>query len=242
MEIILLAGGRCRPDLKELSGCDWRCDLPAQGGTMLEIAVSALSPFGNLVVVGPRPVEGAKLAEPGSSFPQSLERGLEHVTSDEIIIATCDMPWLTKDSVEGFLDRVPPEAELGYPIISEDECLARYPGLPRTAVSIKEGRFTGGNLVWGKTEALKKLTPWLDRAYELRKSPIALGGMLGWDLLGRLAFGRIAPNTLTIDYMEQRISRAIGVKVKGVICPYPEIGTDIDSAEQYKFMLTLQNR
>lgn len=242
MEIILLAGGRCKPDLKELSGCDWRCDLPANGGTMMEIAVKALAPFGGLVVVGPHPLEGAKLAEPGGSFPESLERGLSLVESDEIIIATCDMPWLTHQAVEGFLERVPSNAELGYPIISEEECLARYPGLPRTAVSIREGRFTGGNLIWGKTSALKKLTPWLDRAYQLRKSPIALGGMLGWDLLGRLAFGKIAPKTLTIDYMEKRISRAIGVDVKGVICPYPEIGTDIDSAEQYKFMLTLQNR
>lgn len=240
MEIILLAGGKCRRDLKELSGCDWRCDLPTKDRTMMEVAVEALSPFGGLVIVGPHGVEGAKLAEPGGTFPQSLERGLELVTSDEIIIATCDMPWLTQESVSGFLERVPKDAELGYPIISEAECLARYPGLPRTAVSIKEGRFTGGNLIWGKTDAMKRLTPWLDKAYELRKSPVALGGLVGWDLLGRLAFGRLAPKSLSISYLERRIGQAFGIKVRGVVCPYPEIGTDIDTAEQYKVMLSLQ--
>ena len=240
MEVILLAGGKCKPDLKELSGCEWRCDLPTKGSTMMDVAVEALAPYGDLVVVGPHAPLGAKKAEPGGSFPQSLERGLELVTSDEIIIATCDMPWLTRESVSGFLEKIPKDAELGYPIISEAECLARFPGLPRTAVSIREGRFTGGNLIWGKTAAMRKLTPWLDRAYELRKSPVALGGMIGWDLLGRLAFGRLAPKTLTIDYMERRITRSIGVQVRGVICPYPEIGTDIDSAEQYKVMLALQ--
>lgn len=240
MEVILLAGGRCRPDLKELSGCEWRCDLPTNGRTMMEVAVEALSPFGSLVVVGPHAPVGAKQADPGVTFPQSLERGLELVTSDEIIIATCDMPWLTRDSVSGFLEKIPKDAELGYPIIPESECLARFPGLPRTAVSIREGRFTGGNLIWGKTDALRKLTPWLETAYDLRKNPVALGGMIGWDLLGRLAFGKIAPKTLTIDYMERRITKSIGVQVRGVACSYPEIGTDIDSAEQYKIMLTLQ--
>lgn len=240
MQSIILAGGRCKPDLRELSGCEWRADLTIEGRTMLDVAVDALQPFGDLIVVGPKMVPGAIQAEAGTTFPGSLMRGLEKVTSDEILIATSDMPWIARESVEGFLSRRPEGCDLAYPILLAQECLDRYPGLPRTSVALKEGRFTGGNLIWAKTSAMKKLAPWMERAYEARKSPLALGRMIGWDLLSRMALGRISPQSLSISYLEKRVSHTLGITVKAVPCPYPEIGTDIDSAEQYQIMLSLQ--
>lgn len=241
MQAIILAGGRCKPDLKEISGCEWRGDLTIDGRTMLDVAADALRPFGGLIVVGPRPLPDALHSEPGSSFPGSLQKGLELVTDEEVIIATSDMPWLTKESVKGFLARRPDGCDLAYPILLAQDCLDRYPGLPRTSVALREGKYTGGNLIWAKTKAVKILAPWMERAYEARKSPLALGRMIGWDLLSRMAIGKVSPQTLSIGYLERRVSHTLGIEVKAVSCPFPEIGTDIDSAEQYEVMLSLQN-
>lgn len=240
MQAIILAGGRCKPDLQQISGCEWRGDLTIDGRTMLDVAAEALSAQGELIVVGPRSLPGALHAEPGNSFPSSLQKGLELVTAEDVLIATSDMPWLTKESVEGFLARRPEGCDLAYPILLAQDCLDRYPGLPRTSVALKEGRFTGGNLIWAKAEAVRILAPWMEKAYESRKSPLALGRMIGWDLLSRMAIGKVSPQTLSITYLERRVSHTLGIKVRAVPCPFPEIGTDIDSAEQYQVMLSLQ--
>lgn len=240
MDVVILAGGRCKEDLRALSGQEWRCDLTLDGRTFLDIALDAVERLGEIIIVGPHGTRGLSPAPPGASFVGSVQSGLGRVTSEDCLIVTCDMPWISREAVTGFLDRVPEGAEIGYPIVRVEDCEARFPSLSRTAVRLKEGRFTGGNLAWVKTEPMRGAVEVLDRAYQARKSPVALAGLVGWDLLARLAWSKAAPSSLPIGWVEQRVSRFLGAEARAVPCPFPEIGTDIDSADQYRVMLELQ--
>jgi CTP:molybdopterin cytidylyltransferase MocA len=240
VDVVILAGGRCKEDLRNLSGEDWRCDLTLYGRTFLDITLDAVEGLGEVVIVGPHGSRGLAPAPPGDSFVGSVQAGLDRVTSEDCLIVTCDMPWISREAVAGFMERVPEGAEIGYPIVRVEDCEARFPSLSRTAVRVKEGRFTGGNLAWVRTEPMRRAVKVLDRAYQARKSPLALAGLVGWDLVVRLAWSKAAPSSLSLDWVEQRISRFLGAEARAVPCPFPEIGTDIDSADQYKVMLELQ--
>lgn len=240
MDILILAGGRCRPDLAEASGAEWRCDIPLGSQTFLERTIEAAAGLGSLVVVGPRPVPDARIAEPGEGFVQSLTAGLAQCQAPDVLVVTADMPWISRESLEGFLERRPQNAELAYPIVRAEDCERRFPGLPRTSVALKEGRFTGGNAAWATRIALAKVAPVIEKAYRLRKSPLGLGSMIGWDLVFKLLLSRLSPSVLPISEVEAKAGRFLGVRVGAVLCPHPEIGADIDSAEQYRIMQALQ--
>jgi hypothetical protein len=240
MDVLILAGGKCRPNLAQGSGCEWRADLMRGDRTFLQITLDAVKGLGVPILVGPVQTPDALWVRPGETFSASLRNGLERVVADHVLVTTADMPWLTKEAVEGFLQRVDEADDLTYPIIRADDCTRRYPGLSRTSVQLKEGRFTGGNLILARTESLRRALPIVDQGYRSRKSPLALAKMIGLGTAARLALGFIVPGALTVPYLESRVSRLLRCQVRGQICPFPELGADIDSHEQYQIMKELE--
>jgi hypothetical protein len=63
----------------------------------------------------------------------------------------------------------------------------------------------------------------LTEAFAARKHPLRLCTMLGWGFLLRLVVGR-----LSLDQVVDRAERLLGVKVRVVETPYPEVGFDVD--------------
>lgn len=233
MDVLILAGARCREDLREAAGVQYRCDAAVGGRTMLDAAFTAASHVGPVVVVGPRAPDGAVLAPPGASMVESLRSGLAHVRSEALLVVTADLPFLAAAHVDRFLAAVPGDADLAYPVVSVEACSARFPGIARTGVRLREGKFTGGNIFFARRVALEGALKWIEAAYAARKSPVQLAAMLGPAALARLAASRLAPGLLTLGWAEALASQKLGCSVRAVACPDPEVATDVDSAAHF---------
>lgn len=243
-DVVILAGGRCSAEMRALTGCEFRADIPLLNGeTCLDRTRRVLSRFGEPLVIGGRVGSAPRQAPGGDSFVESFATANSLVRGRRYLLVTVDLPLLTESAVNDFVARCDPEIALSYPIVPAAECEAQLPGMKRTTLKLREGHFTGGNLAMIDAPAVKEATAILQRAYSARKSPVALAGIVGVDTLFRVLLSKVLPMTLSVSYLEQRVGKMLRIPVKAVVTHAAEIGADLDSADQYQvFLRALENR
>lgn len=240
MDVVVLAGGGASPEMRAEVGVETRAELPVGGLPMLDRVLEAVRHLGDPIVVGGPERPGVRAVEAGPSFLASLEAGLDAVRTEQFLLVTADLPFLSREAVDDFLDRCDREAIFNYPVIRAEDALRRFPGMQRTTANIREGRFTGGNIALVHTRKIRQALPRMEEAYALRKKPLRLAGMVGWGTLVRLAIGQVLPGTLPAKVLVDAVSRSLGAPVHAVFSPFPELGADIDDLDQYRAITTLQ--
>jgi CTP:molybdopterin cytidylyltransferase MocA len=219
------------------------CRLEVAGRPLAAWVVAALkgvSGMRRVAVVGAGDWPGALAVEPGGSIVENLRRGVAALGSaegwppggspgawagEEMVIAAGDAPLLTPGAVERFAAACRAAgADIGYPVVPRAACEARFPGVRRTYVRLREGEFTGGNCFFLTPAAVEPAVHWLDRVYRARKRPLRLARLLGLGLVLRLALGRAS-----MREAERVAGRLLGLRARGIVCADdPEIGVDVD--------------
>ncbi len=153
----------------------------------------------------------------------NLEAGLRALGEQRrVLVATADVPLISGAMLRDVLDAAP-EAGLVYPIVRREVCEAAFPGVKRTYVKLKEGRFTGGNVFLLDPALALRFLPKIEQLLAQRKRPLALAGLIGWPVLVRLLTGR-----LSLSELERRVSAILGAPVRALISEHAAIGTDVD--------------
>ena len=243
VNVVVLAGGKNNAEMQEVTGVENRALTPLGDRTMLDYVTSALRDapsVGGIFVVGDVP-EGDKYqtVAGGETLLDNLMAGLNAAQAKEplerVLVSTSDIPFLTSESVEDFINRAAESGgDLCCSYVPVSLCHAKYPDLKRTAIKVKEGRMTLGNLMLVNPRYLLAHQETISRAYAARKSPLQIAQMLGYGLLARLVLAQfISPSLLTLSALEQSVSRLLGhgARAVGIESEYPEIGTDIDRPE-----------
>jgi hypothetical protein len=202
--------------------------VPYRGRPMAEWVLEALAGAGlSAIYVGENPglSPPPRLTLPDQgSLLANLEAALAQVEG-RVLVATADLPHLTPEAVRFVLERAP-EAALVYPIVPKERVEARFPGNRRTYARLREGTFTGGNLLLLDKPLFFRALPLAKEVVALRKRPLALARRIGWDILLKLLLGR-----LSLGELEARARRLLGVEARALITPYPEVGVDVDREE-----------
>jgi molybdopterin-guanine dinucleotide biosynthesis protein A len=199
-------------------------------------AVRAAPSIGRIVAVGDLPQTlGCTIAPGGRTILESIRNGTEALGGDSFLLVSADIPFLTPDAVEDVCRKsVESGAWFCYSIIPMSACEAAFPGVKRTAVRIREGYFTGGNITYLHRQFLEENWARVEAAHAARKSPLRLAAMLGPGMTLRLLIGWLAPSTLSLGYLEKKASRMLGAPVKAIITEHASVGTDIDSIEHWQ--------
>lgn len=207
--------------------------LPVGSRPIIAWVVEALLASGRirrLVVAGPPELASAlppdvTLVPAGRTAVDSALNGAAAFPEAEwLLLVTADIPLLKPEAVRDFLDRCRERpADFYYPIVSRECNEASYPGVERTYVRLRDGTFTGGNMVLIKTSALLTCARRGRELVRLRKSPLALSRLIGLKFIIKFLTHR-----LTIAEAEKHFSRLLGARGVGIISPYPEIGIDVD--------------
>lgn len=235
MDVVILAGGKCTPELEALGGTPYRAMLPFHGRPMVEIVRNATSFLGPPIIVGGPPGMSDRQTTPGETFIESLNLGLNEVKTKTFLLATSDLPFITEVAIKDFIDRCTDNATIYYPIINVNTIIdPRYVGLKRTTLRLQEGRFTGGNIAIINADLIRKVLPLMQQAYDARKSPVQLAKMIGLETLAQVLIGQVCPQVLSIKKLERAIERFLKEPVKAIVTPYAEVGIDVDNAEHYK--------
>ncbi len=235
MDALVLGGGR-GDGLARAYGVPSKAFLPLAGRPMASWVLAALREGGvrRVAFVGPGepldPEPDLRLADTGDLLG-NVAAGLEALAGDRpVLVATADVPLLSPEAVGYFLENAP-EAALVYPIVPKERVEARFPGMKRTYARLREGTFTGGNLVVLDPGLFKKALPLARKVVRHRKNPLALAGLFGLGTILKLLLGR-----LSVAELEARGGKILGVPVRAMVVPYPEIGVDVDKPEDVKMV------
>ncbi len=240
MDAVILAGALNSGALRTVSQAQYEAEIEIDGQPMIDYVIDALCSvreIKKIVVVGSKSISAKANAKKvlfvqhGTSMVESLFNGLEVLEALEpVLIVTSDIPLITKEALEDFLVRCDKNsADLYYSFVSKTVNEAKYPQVQRTYVRLKEGTFTGGNLVLLTPHVLKDQREILEKAVALRKKPVQLCRLLGWRCFLKLLTGK-----LTIANIEQRVRTVFDLVVAGIISPYPEVGIDVDKPSDLK--------
>jgi GTP:adenosylcobinamide-phosphate guanylyltransferase len=239
MSAVVLAGGKASEEIQKLTGVTNRALVPIGGRPMLDYVVDALhasDTVDDVYVVGDVPSSSryTQIADQGSLL-DNLMAGLNAAGTESALVATSDIPFITAAAIDDFVTQASArKVDIAYPIVEMGAYRQRFGDMKRTTVRLREGEFTGGNVMLLRTEFVTRQPEHIRQAYAARKDVLKLGMLLGPGLLVRLIVSQaIAPSVLSLPMIESAAARVLGegTKVAAVITRFPEIGTDVDKPE-----------
>ena len=241
-DALVIAGGKNDGALKDYSDKEYESLIEIAGKPMVQHvlnAVEGVDEIENVVMVGPEELnkvsnKNYNILKPEGTLVDNIKRGIEALNEEHyIIILTSDIPLVTSSIIKDFIKSCQQEKEhdFFYPLISKENNLKMYPEVERTYVHLKEGIFTGGNVVMVSPSIIQGPLDWYDKLLSLRKKPFKMSQMLGFKIIIKFIFRQ-----LTIPELEKKVSEMIGHKCKALIVDYPEIGFDVDKPSDLKMM------
>jgi GTP:adenosylcobinamide-phosphate guanylyltransferase len=231
----VLAAGEDHARLERMSGTPYRALIDVAGQPMVQRVLAALrgaTRVGRIAVVAPNQVQerlpagAADLAlAPGATLLDNVMRGISALADGKMVLFVhADAPLVTAEAIDDFLTQAEPlEPDLAYAIVSKREIDKRFPAQHRTYAHLREGSFTGTNVVLVNADFILRHQALVRDFYKHRKNPLRLAGLLGPGLALRLLTG-----TLSIAHLEHRITQALGGKARAIISRYPELAFDVD--------------
>jgi len=205
-------------------------------------ALRAADPGAPISAVGDVPeVPGCTHIPDQGDFVGNLLAGISaHASAECVLVSSADLPFLTGPVVAAFVREsltlaATRRANIVYPIVPVSDCYARYPGIKRTAIKVREGEFTGGNMMLVSPAFLLQKKELLARTYAARKNPFRLAAMLGLGTVARLVISQVvAPNVLPLSLLEMRVGALLGGTAVALVSRSPEIATDVDRPSDFE--------
>lgn len=214
-----------------------------KGRPLVEYTVKALKSsemIDYILVVGNKnaltPIIGNsvdKIIEQENDILDNLIKSMYYFNDEEnVIAATCDIPLITPDSINYFINNaLNLKVDLCYPIIEKSVYMAKYPDVRRTYAVLKDGEFTGGNLIMINPRKIRTAENQIRFLINNRKNPLKMTRALGILITIQLLLKQ-----LTIKKIETYIQKRFDMKGRALIIPYPEVGSDIDDAGDIKIL------
>ena len=167
----------------------------------------------------------------GSIF-DNLIKALEFFQDEyQVLVITSDIPLIKSYMIEEFLSKCDKDAVFCYSFVKKEDSERLFPKAHRTYIKLKEGSFTGGNVVLVNPSCILKNKALLQKVVSNRKNPFNLAKVIGWDIMIKFFLGSVDIFTL-----ELKVSKALGGKAQAVPVDYPEVGFDIDNQIQLTFV------
>ncbi|MBE7436822.1 MAG: NTP transferase domain-containing protein [Spirochaetales bacterium] len=246
MDAIVLAAGKPGPSapLYALTRGDPKALLKVGGQTMLERVVSALADapsIQRIYIVGleyssrsGRPI--TCLADQGGLFSNGMyalkRAAADQPSAGQFLITSSDIPALRAEMVEWLIGQARGyDDDIFYNVISKEIMERRYPGSGRTYVRLKGQEVCGGDLIVVSARMIKEKEDLWRGLFAARKNPFRLAALIGIRTLILFLFRQ-----LTLDAAVAAVSSRLGIRGRVLLCPFAEMGMDIDKPDQLKIL------
>jgi hypothetical protein len=195
-----------------------------------------------VIIIGLGPESGltcgkpvAYLPDQGSAVANALagtERALQQrPETTYVLLTSCDVPAVTAEMIDWRVEvGLAAGADFDYVAIERRLMEQRFPGSRRTYTPLRGTQVCGGDINMAHVR-LAKNAAFVERLAAARKSPLRMASLIGWNVL--LLF---LLRQLTIERGEQLVSRNLGIPTRVHLCPYAELGMDVDKPHQLEML------
>jgi molybdopterin-guanine dinucleotide biosynthesis protein A len=206
--------------------------LEIGGRRLLDAVLEALWASGvveQVSVVAPRALFDVHAAvdvwiEDRGSDADNVMAALEAIPAGRLVLCASDLAFIRGSHVKDFLQRIPDDADIAYPVFTREEFLTVFPGGRTAFARVGNTWWTGGSLCLLQAEAALAHANLVCRAFRARKSLLRLATMLGPRLLVRHLAGSLTPEDVAA-----RVGDLTGWRALAVRGADPALAFDCDS-------------
>lgn len=248
MDAILLAGGVPAPGspLYPYTEGKNKATLEIGGKPMLQWVLAALEKadtIDSIVIVGCEDMQeelnSSKIIsfQPATddiilNFQRGADAILEHnPRSDCVAVVSSDIPFITPEGINWIINTsLKSKEDIYYCVIDQRQMEKRFPDSGRSYIKLRDMNVCGGDLSIINLGLYKSREDFWRKIFQARKSYLHQAALIGFDILILLLLRR-----LTFNDLVKKVTRRLKITGQGLICPYAELGMDIDKPHQLEF-------
>ena len=246
MDAIVTAGGR--PEANEplylLTQGQPKAQLDFLGKPMIQWVLDALGnsdQVGSIVVVGLPVFNELPCAKPlimvedHGGIIENLHAGVMALVelkpqTQRVLTVSSDIPGITTEMINWLVQHVEEsQHDIYYNVLTRQVMEAAFPASRRTYIRLKDMEVCGGDMNAIDVSLFTAEKPVWGRVVEARKSPLKQAALMGYDTLLLLLLRQ-----LSLAEAERKVSRQLGIRGRALVCPFAEIGMDVDKPHQYE--------
>jgi GTP:adenosylcobinamide-phosphate guanylyltransferase len=249
MDAIVTAGGIPLPEepLYPATRGQSKAMVDLAGKPMIQWVLDALTDaktVDNVIIVGLTEKMGVECGKKmyfvsnQGKMVENLQAGARKVKeinpeAEHVLLVSSDIPGITGEMVDWVVNTdMQTDMDVYYHVIQREVMEKRYPGCKRTWTHLKDMEVCGGDMNVGRIGLLlSEDTDIWHKITDARKSPMKQAALVGWDTAFLLLTGR-----LTLEKAETNIMKRLEITGKAIVCPYAEVGMDVDKLFQLEIM------
>ncbi len=153
---------------------------------------------------------------------------------DHVLFVSADIPAITGEMVDWVVNTaMQTKEDVYYNVIQREVMEERFPDSKRTYTRLKDMQVCGGDMNVARVKlvlAEDENGIW-DKIADSRKNPLKQAALIGFDTLFLLLFRQ-----LTLEKAIEKIKTKLEITGRAIVCPYAEIGMDIDKPHQLEIL------
>lgn len=248
MDALVTAGGIPDPEdpLYEYTRGAPKALLDVAGKPLIQWVLDALTEahlVERVAIIGLDSDPGLQCAKPLAFFPnqggllQNIRIGTQKILelnpqAECVLSVSSDIPAITAEMVDWLVTTTrETEHDVYYSVITREVMEARFPDSRRSFVRLKGQELCGGDMnVFRAALATTEEDIW-ERIIAARKSARKQAALIGFGSLLLLLLGR-----LTVEGAVERAGKRLGIRGRAIVCPYAEVGMDVDKPYQLEIL------
>jgi GTP:adenosylcobinamide-phosphate guanylyltransferase len=249
MDALVTAGGIPAPGepLYEATRGGCKAMLAIAGKPMIQWVIDALAGSAKVdrIVISGLPEDCALdyHARPVQLLPnqggmlENIRAGVQKVLelnpgARQVLAVSSDIPGITTEMVDWTIDTaLQTDHDVYYLVIPRQVMEARYPGSKRSYTRLKDVEVCGGDMNVISASTVTRHEQVWQRLIAARKNVFKQAALIGYDTLFLLLL-----RLITLEGAVQLASKRLKIKGRAVVCPYAEIGMDVDKPHQLELM------
>jgi GTP:adenosylcobinamide-phosphate guanylyltransferase len=248
MDAMVTAGGIPKPDdpLYQYTQGKSKALVDVAGKPMAQWVLNALGNARNIdrvVVVGVDESSGLTCKKPltfisnRGGMVSNIRAGVEKIqelnpSSQYTVIASSDVPAITGVMVDWAVDAAMETQDgLYYNVIERSVMEKRFPNSNRTYTKVKGMQVAGGDLNIVANWSVTAQEGLWNRLEAARKNPLRQAALVGFDTLFLMLF-----RLVDIHQAAAQVSKRLRIPCRAILCPYAEIGMDVDKPAQLELL------
>jgi len=248
MYAILTAGGKPQPGdpLYPYTQGNYKALIDIAGKPMIQWVLDALEMAGTIekiVLVGLDPsirLNSTKITSEISNQGDMLDNiraGVRKVLQESpqarrVALVSSDIPAISGEMVDDVVESTfSDDLDIYYNVITRQVMESRFPLSKRSYTHLKDMEVCGGDLNIIRTITVTENDQLWKKIIAARKNVLKQAAMIGYDTLFLLLMKRI-----TLDQAVTSVTRRLDITGRAILCPYAEIGMDIDKPHQLEII------
>jgi GTP:adenosylcobinamide-phosphate guanylyltransferase len=248
MDAVVTAGGIPTPEdpLYLYTQGEAKALLDIAGKSMIQWVLDALSgaqTIDRIVVIGLNSETTVTSSKPMTFIPNqgglldNARAGINKVVdinpdAELVLMVSSDIPGITSEMVDwSVTSALETEHDLYYNVIQRPAMETRFPESNRSYVHLKDGDVCGADMNVIRCSVAAGNDELWSRLIAARKNALKQAALIGYSTLFLLLLRR-----LSLADAVPRASRGLGLRGRAIVCPFPEMGMDVDKPFQYEII------